>query len=169
MAESTKSGTGSPKAGNRVARIVEILTAACLFGGTLAVGAIAQVAFGSPEILSREQAGRLLAEVFERSVGVELALVAAVAVAAAISRAWKRALVAFPLLALLVVAHDRLAVEMREVRRLHGGTVANLDASHEDRVRFGRLHGFYSAASLSLLLLSGGLLAAHGLRRGEEA
>src|SRR5437667_10232753 len=56
-------------------RFLELLGAAVLVGGLCTAGAIGWLAFNSPDILSREQAGRFMAKVFEGSLFVEAAAV----------------------------------------------------------------------------------------------
>ena len=61
---------------------LELLGAALLVGGLAAAAAIGGVTFGSPDVLSFEQAGRLMARVFEGSIFVEASAVATICVGA---------------------------------------------------------------------------------------
>jgi hypothetical protein len=165
MAEYSKTDPPRASPAIRAARFVEVLAAALLVGGLVATAAIAQVAFGSPEILSRETAGRLMAEVFERSISLEQVCALAILLGVGVQRRTDRLALVAVLLLTSTTAHVELAKSMREIRMRHGGTTANLAPEHEDRRRFGVLHGLYSGASLAGL--AGGLvvLGAHALRK----
>jgi len=166
MAESADNQPGGASARARAFRFVEVLALAFLTGGLVTIGLVAQLAFNSPDILSREQAGRLLAEVFERSISFEMLCITALVFMTGLQRAWGRALVVFPVMVLLFGAHLEIAKSMRTIRLQHGGTTANLAADHPDRKQFGLYHGLYSAASLALLGCGVGLIGAHTLRKG---
>jgi hypothetical protein len=140
-----------------VGRFLELTGAALLVGGLAATVGIAQLAFGSPDILTREQAGRFMAKVFEASVFVEAGAVGLILLGSAARRS--RDLVFAALFGFLVVAaHVWMVDRMTAIRTAHGGSVATLDPEDPDRKEFGRLHGFYALATIGLLAVGLGAL-----------
>jgi len=143
--------------GARLGRLLELLGAAVLVGGLAAAGAIGWLAFNSPEVLSRDEAGRFMAKVFERSLWVELgAFFLAVGPRRIRARLAGRG-VSWGASAVLLVglfcltSHVTLGTSMRRLREAHGGSISSLPADDPDRREFGKLHGLYNLAALGLL------------------
>ncbi len=148
-----------PARAGRILRFLELFGAAVLVGGILSVTAIGQTAFRSPDIVSHDQAGRLMSRVFEGSLLVEAACVGIIAIGAVGAGRIKRCAIIAILGGALVGGHFALASGMREIRLAHGGSVSGLPKDHPDRQAFGKKHGIYVVLSLALLGLSLGVLA----------
>ena len=144
-----------------VARTLELTGAAILVGGLAATVGIAQIAFGSPDILTRDQAGRFMAKVFEASVFVEAGAIGLILLGSLVRRA--RGLIFAALFGLIVVAgHLWLVGRMSALREAHGGSVGALSTDDPDRKEFGRLHGIYALATLGIAAVGLGALYGGG-------
>lgn len=143
----------------RILRFFELLGAAILAGGLVAVAAIGQVAFQSPDILTHDQAGRFMTRIFEGSLLVETGAVGLIALGALTSGRIKRCALVAVLGGALIAGHFALAAGMRDIRLRNGGSVSALAKEHPDRQAFGRQHGIYVLLSVGLLALGLGILA----------
>lgn len=146
-------------------RLAELLAAALLVGGLAASFAIGNFAFSSASPLTREQAGRFMARVFEASPYVEGGALAIVVAARAARGYVRRAVAMLPFAAGAVGGHLYLTLEMRAIRLAHGGSIADLAPGDPERSRFMSLHGFYFLGALLILAYGIALLLEHARRR----
>jgi hypothetical protein len=140
---------------------LELIGAAVLVGGLGAAAAIGAVTFGSPDVLSHEQAGRLMARVFEGSIFVEAAAVAITCVGALLAGRLRRAVGVLVMAGALVLGHVALGDQMRDIRLSHGGSLSALEKDHPDRMAFGKRHGVYNVLALGLVGFGLGVLRLH--------
>lgn len=175
----TVPGNASRERIQKGAAFLSLVGGALLVGGLATTAIVANLAFRSPEILTREQAGLLNAKIFDAFLYVEAVAIALVAFgnvllgASGVRGVGRRVL--WLVLACGVFGHLFLGQRMRALRIEAGGSIERISTEDPRRLEFRRLHGIYMGVSLALLLGGTAVLASNagtpgaGRRAGAAA